>query len=71
MVIYKTIIFFFALAVSVFAIEDFIEKMIGHLKCDKDEYYILYTTGLIETINLPLTILGVLLWTGLYLINYF
>lgn len=66
----KTILFFFALIVSIIAIEDFVEKIISHSKTNKDEFYVLYSTGLIDTINFGSTLIAVLLWTALYFVNH-
>ena len=69
MIAIKTLIFFFALVATVSAIESFVEKIIGHSKQGKDEYHMLYTTGLISTIDFWSTLISILLWSGLYLIN--
>ena len=62
MIAIKTIIFFFALIISVFTLEDFVEKILAHLKKSEEEYHVLYTSGLIIT-------LSILLWTTFYLLN--
>jgi len=69
MIALKTILFFFALGVSVSAIEEFVEKTIANLKKDKDEYDVLYTTGFITTIDFWSTFIAILLWTAFYLVN--
>ena len=69
MIAIKTLIFFFALIASVVAIEDFIEKIIGHSKQGKDEYHMLYTTGLIGTLDFWSTLISILLWTGFYVLS--
>jgi len=65
----KAILFFFALVASILAIEDFVEKAIGHSKKDKDEYHMLYTTGLIDTVDFWSTLIAIILWTGFYILN--
>ena len=69
MIVIKSLLFFFGLILSLVMIEDFIEKVIAHLKEGKDEYHMLYTTGLIHTLPFWPTLLSVLFWSGLYLLN--
>ena len=69
MIAIKVMLFFFALCATVLSIEEFVEKLIGHLKRSEEEYHILYTTGMISTIDFWPTLLSVLFWSGLYLLN--
>jgi len=71
MITIKTIIFFFALIISIFTLEDFVEKILAHLKKSEEEYHVLYTSGLIITLNFWSTFLSILLWTTFYLLNQF
>jgi len=65
----KIAIFFVSLGVTFGFIEDVIERIIGHLKQDKDEYHMNYTTGHLITFDFRSGFLTIILWTGFYLIN--
>jgi len=69
MIALKVLLFFFGLCATVSAIEGFVEKMIAHLKKTEEGYHHLYTYGLISTIDFWPTLLSILFWSGLYLIN--
>lgn len=69
MIAIKTLIFFFALVATVSALEDFVEKIIGHSKKTEEEYHHLYTHGLIGTLHFWSTLISIILWSGLYLLN--
>lgn len=69
MIALKTILFFFALIASISAVEEFVEKTIAHLKKSEDEYHVLYTAGMISTIDFWSTFIAILLWTAFYLVN--
>lgn len=69
MIAIKVVLFFFAFICSFLCVEDFIEKIIGHLKKSEEEYHELYIRGLIETLSFWPTLLTVLFWTGFYFVN--
>lgn len=71
MIAIKTILFILALFVTLSLIEDAIEKIIMHNKTDGDELHVLYTSGLLSTFDITLSVLSCVLWTGFYLINQF
>jgi len=69
MIIFKTLIFLFALTFTIMLIEDAIEHIILHLKKDKMALHNEYTWGFMETFDGLLMFLTIVFWTGFYLIN--
>ena len=71
MIALKILLFFFGLISTLVMVEDGIEKIIGHLKQGKDEYHMLYTSGLINTFPFWPGLLSIICWTALYTLNQF
>lgn len=69
MITIKTILFFFAIAMSITALGEFVEKLLCHLKRSEDDYHQAYTRGLISTTHFWSTFLATVFWTAIYLIN--
>jgi len=69
MITLKVLLFFFGMVSTVSAIEGFVEKGISHSKRSEEEFHQLYTNGLISTIDFWPTLLSILFWSALYLLN--
>lgn len=69
MIAIKTVLFLVALGMSIEALEEFVEKIIQHIKTDRDEYNVLREAGMITTIDFWSTFIAVICWTGFYLLN--
>ena len=71
MIVIKTIIFFISLLISLFFIEDSIEKIILHMKKCESKFNAEYISGYSETFSGALLFFVVLFWTIFYLLHQF
>ena len=71
MIAIKTIFFFLSLLMTLFFLEDAIEKILVHSKKEGPKLTAEYTVGLLDTFSGTLMFFMVLFWTVFYLLHQF